>query len=155
MVFYYQWRMLARCNCRWRHPAHWFRHQRRASTAPAPVHRPAATATTATWPASPSVPSPPGAPFAETGPRASTTEPPPAMDAKDSSGDPFVKITSTPAGLRGNENIRWIGKCLIKFTRVPLLLQVQSALRGGQRQAESMPILPTGQMFQSWHEKRR
>lgn len=99
VVLCFQWRMPARYSCRWRHPAPWFRHQRQASTASVPVHRPVAT--TATWPAASaalSQPSPPGAPFAGTGPPASITEPLLVTDAKDSSGDQSEKITSTPAG---------------------------------------------------------
>lgn len=93
----FQYRMPVRCNCLWRRQDLWFRHRPPASTAPAPIRRPAASATRP--PASTLTrPLPPGAPSAVTAPPANITEQLPAMDVKDSSGDPFAKITSTLVG---------------------------------------------------------
>ena len=140
-------------------PAHWclpFRH-RLIHPAPVPV-RPTATSATATTTATAPTTAPlwpPSAPSAAIGPPASTTGPPRATDAKDSSGGQCARITSTPAGsgMKVNDvHGRLIG--FVLFFILPFN-QIPPKLRRGQGQAQSVSLLPSAQVFQSWHEEGR
>ena len=104
----FQWRTRAPCNCRLRHPAVWSLPDRLGRPALPPVLRPTRPAATTVAPPAAAttiiittMERPlwwrPGAPFAATGPPANITAPRRATDAKDSSGDPFERTTSTRA----------------------------------------------------------